>query len=179
MIGRAFRGRFRLAQGGPVASPGRAWWTHHIVNTRAYLEAALAGNMDRAVAALKSLWEGVLEWQMITGSWAAGVLMAEHTALAKLLVDCLSRGAGGPCSLTAINALVANAEAHGKLFPREPARFAQLFGSHTKLAGTYIMDLGEGRRGDFERHFAEALTDGERLAAFTDEVFFGMRTQNS
>jgi hypothetical protein len=149
---------------------------HHIMNTRAYLERTLAGDTPGALAALEELWGAVKAWEGITRSWAAGVLMAEHTALAKLLVDCFAQDAGEACTTTAVNALIKNVEAQGKLFPREPARFAELFGVHTKLAGAYITDLAQGRQEDFEAHFVEALQNGEDLAAFTDEVVvFGAR----
>lgn len=157
-----------------METKGRNWWRHHILHTRKYLEAALAGDMERAVEALQGLWDAAMEWQKITGSWAAGLLMAEHTALAKLLIDGLAKKAGPAWADTAIDALVANVESHTKLFPIEPAEFASLFGEHTKLAGTYSMDLAEGRLEDFERHFAEALRNGDDLGVFTDRVFFGV-----
>lgn len=150
---------------------GQRWWMHHIMNTRGYLEATLAGQTERSLMALRHLWQAVLEWQHVTGSWAAGVLMAEHTALAKLLVDGFASGAGPGWTKTAIDALVKNVDSHSKLFPRAPEEFARLFGEHTLLAGTYITDLGEGRSEDFEATFAKALRNGRELARFTDTVF--------
>jgi hypothetical protein len=144
---------------------------HHIMNTRAYAESALAHNTPGTLAALKELWQAVLEWQKITGSPVAGVLMAEHTALAKLLVDCFVQDAGAACTSSAIDAVGRNVEMQRALFPREAGRFADLFGEHSNLAGTYITDLAEGRQEDFDAHFTEALKNGRELAAFTDQVF--------
>lgn len=182
MLGNGFLGQVRLAQPGspapasapgPVGSPGREWWIHHIRNTRAYLEAALAGDQPASLAALKELWNAVKDWESITQSWAAGLLIAEHTALAKLLVDCFAQGLGNACTGTAADALARNVAATRQLFPVNPDAFADLYDIHTQLAGQYITDLAGGNQEDFERHFAEALQNGEDLGAFTDQAFFG------
>ena len=148
MFKRGFLGKARLAHAVPQlpgATPAQIWWMHHIINTRAYAEHTLAGETPGALEALRELWTAVKEWEGMTKSWAAGVLMAEHTALAKLFVDCLSMG-GGDCAGVADEALGRNVEAHRQLFPAQPERFAELFGLHTKLAGQYISDLADGRR---------------------------------
>ena len=176
MQGKGFLGMVRLAQPAapaPAVSRGRQWWIHHIMNTRAYLEAALAGNLPLALGALKELWDAIKEWEQITGSWAAGVLIAEHTALAKLLVDCFAQDLGNTCTSTAADALGRNVAATRQLFPKDPDVFAVLYALHTTLAGQYITDLAQGNQEDFERHFAEALQNGEDLGAFTDRVFPG------
>lgn len=160
-----------LGQAVPVSSVGEQWWTHHIANTRAYAEAALAGDTAAAVEAVKELWRAVLDWQNITGSPVAGVLIAEHTALAKLLVDCFASDAGEACTSTAVDAVVRNVETHRALFPKDPDRFSDLFGRHSELAGAYITDLAAEDMESFDRHFAEAIENGQELAAFTDRVF--------
>jgi hypothetical protein len=152
------------------SSPGR-WWEHHIVSTRAYAESVLAHDGPGVLAALKELWSAILSWQKITGSPVAGVLMAEHTALAKLLADCFSENAGSACTDVVAAAVGRNVESHRTLFPREADRFADLFGEHSALAATYITDLAEGRQADFDAHFAEAVKNGQELDAFTDKVF--------
>lgn len=152
---------------------GQKWWRHHIMNTRAYLEAALAGDQNAAVAALGALWKAILDWQRITGSPVAGVLMAEHTALAKLLVDGFASDAGEAWTSTAADAIGKNVESHRLLFPQRKEEFARLFGEHSGLAGQYITDLANGRTEDFERHFAQALANGDVLAEFTDRTFAG------
>lgn len=156
--------------GRPV-SRGERWWMHHIRNTRAYAEAALANDTTAAVAAVRELWQAVLDWQKLTGSDVAGVLMGEHTVYAKLLVDCFAQAAGSDCTSTAVDAVVRNVEAQRMFFPRESSRFADLFGRHSTLAGEYITDLAEGNRESFDHHFAEAIENGIELAAFTDQVF--------
>ncbi len=175
MFGRpAFLGEVRLAQPAPrAASPGRDWWMHHIRNTRALAERSFAGDTPGALAAIKELWDAVLKWQNITGSWAAGVLMGEHTVLAKLFVDCLAQKKGDSCTSTATEALLANVEEQRALFPRQSDRFANLFLVHTKLVAAYVPDLAEGRTDDFNADWAKALQNGDDLGAFTDQVFFG------
>lgn len=160
----------RMAQAVPAPAAPNGWWLNHINHTRGYLEAALAGNEPAAVEALKALWKAVLDWQNLTGSPAAGVLMAEHTALFKMAADALAQGKAENAA-AAVDALTGNVESHAKLFPKDPTGFADLFGVHTQLAGTYAMDLAEGRLEDFEATFAEALRNGEELQAFTDANF--------
>ena len=161
-----------LGQAGARAgSMGERWWMHHISNTRGYLEGSLMGDKNRALTSLHELWQAVLDWQKITGSWAAAVLMAEHTALAKDLIDGFAQKTGGTWTSTMADALGKNVESSSKLFPRQPEEFARLFGEHTRLAGAYITDLADGRTDDFDAHFKEALKNGELLAAFTDQVF--------
>lgn len=176
MFDRAFLGQVRLAQASPspAGSPGTAWWRHHIANTRALAEAAFAGDSAGAVAAVKQLWEAVKNWERLTGSPVAGVLMGEHTVLAKLLVDCLSLNQGEGCVATAVGALMRNVEAHRELFPRRPREFADLFGPHTELAGAYITDLANGNVEEFDAHFAQAVRNGDDLGRFTDQVFLGV-----
>lgn len=172
-FGPGFLGRARLAQLAPAALPsaGRHWWAHHIANTRGYLEGALSGDTSGALWSLGELWHAVLEWQRITGSPMNGVLMAEHTALAKLLVDCLARKLGQDCLDTADQALGRNVEEHRRLFSRDPAVFADLFGRHVGLTGKYVTALADGRQADFEAAYAQALENGAALGAFTDRVF--------
>jgi len=159
-----------LGQADEVQSLGSQWWTHHIENTRAYAEAALAGDTPAAVAALKQLWRAVLDWQKLTGSDIAGALMGEHTVYAKLLVDCFAGKIGSACTTTAADAVGRNVESVRALFPVEPERFADLFGVHSTLAGQYITDLAAGDMSSFNVHFLEALTNGKQLADFTDRV---------
>lgn len=153
-----------------VQSIGAQLWTHHIENTRAYAEAALAGNTPAAVSALKQLWQAVLDWQKLTGSDIAGALMGEHTVYAKLLADCFAGEIGSACATTAADAVGRNVESVRALFPVEPERFADLFGVHSTLAGQYITDLAAGDMASFNIHFLEALTNGKELADFTDQV---------
>lgn len=175
-FGVAHLGQVRMMTHRPAAGTiGVRWWSHHIANTRAYLEASLAGDTESALGALKELWDAVLQWQNITGSWAAGVLMAEHTALAKMLVDGFAQKAGPAWTSSAAAALGKNVESHAKLFPKDPAAFAELFGEHTRLAGEYITDLAEGRQKDFQEHFADAIRNGRDLAKFTDAAFASAR----
>lgn len=172
MFEHKFLGQVPIA-GGPqsVASRGRQWWMHHIFNTRALAEAAMAGDVDGALAAIGELWAAVLDWQKITGSPVAGVLMGEHTVLAKLLVECLSHRLGDSCAQTAVAALMRNVDSQAQLFPRQPEEFASLFGPHTELAGAYITDLAQGDKAAFQEHFAQAVKNGELLGEFTDRVF--------
>lgn len=167
----AFLGQVRLAS--PITF-GWSWWRHHILNTRAYAEAVFSKDVSASISALHELWLAVKDWEQITGNWSAGLLMAEHTAIAKLLVDCLAAG-DSSCARVAADALGRNVEAQRKLFPREAARFAELFAIHTTLAGTYITDLSEGRMNDFERDFSQALENGQSLGQFTDQVFSRIR----
>jgi hypothetical protein len=173
----AFLGKATLAQPGAYAhappGAGRAWWKHHIMNTRAYLEATLAGDSAGALAALKELWQGVLDWQRITGSWAEGLLIAEHTALAKLLIDCAVKN-NDACIGAAADALGRNVAAQSGLFPRDPAGFVELFDLHVKITGQYITDLAQGRRSDFDTDFSSALQNGNDLGDFTDRMFLGI-----
>jgi len=175
MFERQFLGQVPIAQPGSrsAESPGRRWWMHHIFNTRALAEAAMAKDTPSALAAIAELWAAVKEWERITGSATAGVLMGEHTVLAKLLIDCLSLGLGGSCGATAVDALMRNVDSQRVLFPKDPDTFASLFGPHTELAGAYITDLAEGRMEDFNMHFAQAVKNGELLGTFTDRTFFG------
>lgn len=173
-FGSGFLGAARLGQ--PVAvSIGKRWWAHHIANTRAYLEGALSVNAQAALSALMELWRAVADWQAITGSGMDGLLMAEHTALAKLLIDCAADAFPGVsgCVDTAAAALGRNVEASSQLFSRDAGAFADLFKRHVEVTGRYVSDLAAGRRSDFEAHYAEALASGEELGAFTDRVFFG------
>lgn len=153
-------------------SPGWVWWKHHIDNTRAYAERALAKDWPAAADALKELWKAVIDWQKITGCPKAGALMAEHTMLAKLLVDCFVTNAGADCTSTAADAVARNVEEQRSLFPKEADRFADLFGRHSVLAGQYITDLAANDMESFNIHFQEAIENGHDLADFTDEVFF-------
>lgn len=175
MFEHRFLGQVPIAQPGSRSadSPGRRWWMHHIFNTRALAEAAMAGDVDSALAAIGELWAAVLEWQKITGSPIAGVLMGEHTVLAKLLIECLAHKLGDSCSQTAVAALMRNVDSQAQLFPKDRETFASLFGPHTELAGAYITDLAEGRMDDFNMHFGQAVKNGELLGAFTDRAFFG------
>lgn len=173
VFGPGFLGGARLGQPAPGPSIGRRWWVHHIENTRAYLYGALAANMVVSVAALMELWQAVADWQAITGSETAGLLMAERTALAKLLIDCAADafpGVGG-CTDTAAAALGRNVEASGALFPRYAATFADLFGRHVKITGQYVGALAARRVDDFEAFYAQALQNGEELGAWTDRTF--------
>lgn len=148
---------------------GQAWWQHHIMNTRGYLEAVLDRNTEAALDALAELWKAVLDWQDITGSPTAGVLMAEHTALFKMLADGLAAGNDWPAA--AAEALAKNVQSTGQLFPKNPGEFEELFGEHTQLAGAYAIDLAEDRLEDFNQHFALALQNGDLLGQFVDENF--------
>lgn len=154
-----------------ISSAGQRWWLHHIMNTRAYLEAALAGDAAAAMKALQGLWSAAQTWQILTRSWVAGVLMGEHTVLAKQLIDGFARKAGSGWAASMAEALGKNVESTRKLFPRKPEEFAALFAIHTDLAGAYITDLVEGNGINFERHFGDALKNGRDLSAFTDRVF--------
>lgn len=167
--GPAFLGQVRLVQ--VSASRGTIWWTHHILSTRAYLEAALAGDVLGTVAALQELWVSVLQWQRITRSAIAGALMGEHTVLAKLLINCFAQKSGSECTTTATAALMNNVSSQGMLFPVLPDVFASLFGQHVEITGAYITALSGGDQAAFESLFADALKNGEALSAFTDEVF--------
>lgn len=162
-----FLGRAHLAQ--PDAqSVGRNWWIHHILETRAYLQAALNKDMPAAVFAMLELWKVVLDWQRLTGKPIAGILMAEHTALAKLLVDCFSRGEGDACTTTAADALARNVGAQGSIFP---SRFVELFRKHVEITGQYVGDRAKGDLTAFEKHFAQAIENGRELGDFMDQVF--------
>lgn len=156
---------------GTMEMSGDQWWRFHITHTREYLQGSLLGDGPRAMAALQGLWDAVLEWQRITGSWQAGLLMAEHTALAKLLVDGLAKRLGPGAATTAVEALMENVRTHAKLFPGDPAGFSALFGEHTRLAAVYSIDLAEGRQRDFEAHFDQATKNGDDLGRFTDRMF--------
>lgn len=157
------------------ASVGEEWWSHHIMNTRAYAEAALSGDEEGAIAALKELWKAVLDWQKLTGCPVAAALMGEHTVLAKLLVDCFVTGAGEACTSTAVDGVVRNVEAHRKYFFKNPEEFVSLFGRHSELAGAYITDLAAGDMESFNQHFGEAIENGQQLAAFTDRVIVPLK----
>lgn len=169
MFNPSFLGQVKLAQAD--ASRGKNWWLHHILATRAYLEAALSGNTTGTVAAVDSLWAAALQWQNITRSAIAAALMGEHTMLAKLLVDCLANRWGDGCAQAAVQGLMNNVTSQRLLFPVRRNEFVDLFSKHTDLAGEYITDLAMGDRTSFDAHFAEALKNGEALGAFTDEVF--------
>ena len=158
-----------------TASPGEQWWSHHIMNTRAYAEAALSGDQEGAVAALKELWKAVLDWQELTGCPVAGALMGEHTVYAKLLADCFVTKAGDACTGTAVDAVGRNVEAHRKYFFANPGEFADLFGRHSELAGAYITDLAAGDTNSFDDNFEEAIRNGHDLAEFTDRVIIPAR----
>ena len=175
MFERQFLGQVPIAQPGSrsAESPGRRWWMHHIFNTRALAEAAMAKDTPSALAAIAELWAAVKEWERITGSATAGVLMGEHTVLAKLLIECLAHKLGDSCAQTAVAALMRNVDSQAQLFPRQPEEFASLFGPHTELAGAYITDLAQGDQAAFQEHFAQAVKNGELLGTFTDRTFFG------
>lgn len=172
VFGSGFLGGVRLGQAVPV-SIGKQWWAHHIKNTRAYLEAAIAVNVPKSLAALTELWKAVADWQLITGSPLDGLLIAEHTALAKLLIDCAGDAFPGVsgCVDTAAAALGRNVEAHRVLFSKDRSTFADLFGRHVEVTGQYVQALADGRRSDFDMFYAQALANGEELGAFTDAVF--------
>lgn len=172
-----FLGSVRLAQQVSANPPsvGKHWWAHHIANTRGYLEAAMQGDMQKALVALGELWNAVLDWQRITGSRVAGVLMAEHTALAKLLIDCFAQNQGGACTDTAAAALGRNVEEHRMLFPKDPVGFANLFGKHVEITGNYISNYAGGDQAAFETYYAQALANGQELGAFVDRIFFGRK----
>lgn len=176
VFGSGFLGGVRLGQAVPV-SIGEQWWLHHIRNTRAYLEAVIAVNIPNSLTALAELWQAVADWQRITRSPMDGLLMAEHTALAKLLIDCAGDafpGVGG-CVDTAAAALGRNVEAHGALFSKDAAVFTDLFARHVEVTGQYVQALADGRRGDFELLYTRALGNGEELGAFTDKTFLSVR----
>ena len=158
-----------------AASPGERWWSHHIANTRAYAEAALSGDEEGAVKALKELWKAVLDWQELTGCPVAGALMGEHTVYAKLLADCFATKAGDTCAGTSVDAVGRNVEAHRKYFFANPDDFADLFGRHSELAGAYITDLAAGDMDKFADDFEEAIRNGHDLAEFTDRVIIPAR----
>lgn len=171
-----FLGKARLAQDVRfVGTPGIDWWAHHIKNTRAYLEASLAGDQAAQLKALAELWSAVLSWQKMLQSPTAGLLIGEHTALAKLLIDCYTLSEKGPCQDVATQALVRNVAEHAALFPRDPARFADLFGQHVQITGKYIDDLGTGNVSQFQTDYQTALSNGLVLGNFIDQTFFSGR----
>jgi hypothetical protein len=134
-------------------------------------------NAQGALHALSELWAAVLEWQRLTRSAMDGVLMAEHTALAKLLVDCLaSPELGGDGVQVAAAALGRNVDAQGALFSKDPQAFAALFAVHVDLTGRYATALAEGRRSDFDVAYAQTLENGRDLGRFVDRAFFGVRS---
>ncbi len=149
---------------------GTLWWGHHIHATRAYAEGAIQGNPGKALQAGVQLWEMAIQWGSITRSEIAALLIGEHTMLAKLLVDGLA-GAKDGWPDVAVAALVANVQAQGKLFPRDPSGFVALFGPHVEITGAYITALAKGDMQTFESKFQEALQNGAQLAAFTDRTF--------
>ncbi len=132
----------------------------------------MAGDQNHAVAAVLELWNAILEWQGIAGKPAA-VLMAEHTALAKLLVDCFAQAQRDACPATAAAALGRNVDAQGILFPKDPAGFANLFGEHVRITGDYIAAYAAGDFAAFQASYQKALANGEELGRFTDRNFFG------
>lgn len=150
---------------------GLAWWAHHILSTRVLAEATFSKDKDGALGALMNLWSAVKDWERITRSAAAGILMAQHTILAGELISCMAAGGKSSCVDTAVNALTENVKATGKLFPVDPQGFAALFGPHTELAGAYITDLAKGDMVQFEKHWDEALLNGQLLQGFTDRTF--------
>jgi hypothetical protein len=151
-------------------STGAFWWGHHIRATRAYAEGMIAGDFEKALQAGVQLWEMAIQWGFITRSDIAGLLIGEHTMLAKLLVDGLAGGKDGWPDV-AVAALVANVQAQGKLFPRDPAGFVALFGPHVEITGAYITALAKGDMSTFNSKFQEALENGGQLAAFTYRTF--------
>lgn len=154
-----------------TGSAGQRWWSHHIANTRAYAEAVMAGDTGGAVKAVGELWKAVLDWQKLTGSPVAGILMAEHTALAKMLADGFAEKRGDAWTSSATSALIKNVETQSKLFPRDPEGFVALFGPHTELAGAYITDIANDDTDALNGHWAQALQNGADLAAWTDHTF--------
>lgn len=169
-----FLGAARLAQPEASGSIGKRWWLHHIASTRTYLEARYSGDEKEPLVALVELWHAVLEWQNLTKSPMDGVLMAEHTALAKLLIDCATGAlSASGCQDTAGEALVENVKAQGKLFSRNPEAFGQLFGRHVEVTGAYVAAYAAGDFGAFKSRYAEALENGHALGLFTDKTFFG------
>jgi hypothetical protein len=168
MFGPAFLGRAKLAQNAGI---GERWWSHHIQNTRAYLEASLSHDVPASIAALGQLWADVLDWQKITRSKTEGVLMAEHTALAKVLIDCHTQNLGSNCEDEATAALLRNVEEQRILFPVNSNVFAELLKTHVVLTGQYIAALANGRRDEFGVKFNDALENGRELGLFTDKAF--------
>jgi hypothetical protein len=175
LFGSGFLGSARLSQssaGMPASSSlGRRWWAHHIASTRAYLEAALQADLHTSLVALGELWHAVQEWQRITQSPMAGLLMAEHTALAKLLVDCFAQSQASGCTDVAAAALERNVDIHRLLFPKNPAQFADLFGQHVDITGKYVTALASGDQAAFEADYARALDNGVLLGDFVDRNF--------
>lgn len=165
----AFLGQVPLAA--VRSSIGTAWWLHHIANTRNYLIGALSKDVPASLDALKELWKAVQDWQELAGVWSQGVLMAEHTALAKLLIDCYAVQEGVPCQQTAIKALLRNVDAQRMLFPSAQDVFADLFEQHVKITGAYIGDLAAGKTDDFTVHYSQALENSRALGLFTDQAF--------
>ena len=147
------------------------WWMHHILNTRALGEAAHRGDNQAVLAAIGELWKAVKDWEKLTKSPVAGVLMGEHTVLVKLLIDCLAKDKGSGCSDTALDALMGNVESQKALFPKDPEGFAYLFGPHTALAGAYTTDIFNDDTDAFNTHFGQAIENGKQLAAWTDRTF--------
>lgn len=176
VFGSGFLGGVRLGQAVP-RSIGKRWWAHHIENTRAYLEAAIQVNVPKSLSALAELWAAVADWQAITGRPIDGLLMAEHTALAKLLIDCSADAFPevSSCADTAGAALGRNVEAHGALFSRDAAGFTDLFAQHVEITGKYVGALAAGSHADFEAFYAQALRNGEELGAWTDKTFLLVR----
>lgn len=169
---KAFLGTVPLATrpGGKVPGAGVSWWEHHISATRNYLVAALTRNQADALGSVADLWNGVLVWQEMTGSPIAGVLMAEHTALAKLLVDALA-AKDKDAGTVAADALMANVQLSSQVFPRDPKTYATLLGEHVRLTGLYATALADEKVDEFGRHYQAAIENGRALGAFTDLVY--------
>lgn len=151
---------------------GARWWDHHIRQTQAYLAAATAKDAKAGLAAVLQLWNAALSWQDLTRSQVAGVLIAEHTVLAKLLID---QAASGARTQETIDALGRNVDAQTQLFPVQPQVFGALFGKHVAITGDYIMAYVAGDNTKFQASFAQALSNGRDLGDFTDRYVLGYR----
>jgi hypothetical protein len=159
-----------------MSDPRAQWWVDHVHHTREYVNGVFNKMPMQAIAAIKGLWHGVLEWAHLTGIELAAPLMGEHTIVAKLYVDSSARGFKPKESDYLVEYFLKNADSQADLYasaiPGFPkAEFRRLFTDHIVFTGAYIADAGKGDLKAFESDFKKVLENMHALANFSAQYF--------
>lgn len=159
-----------------MSDPRGQWWIHHVHHTREYVNGVFNKRPTQAVAAVKGLWDGVLEWAHITGIPLAAPLMGEHTIVAKLFADSAARGFKPKESDYLVEYFLKNKDSQADLYttsiPGFPkAEFKRLFTDHIVHTGAYITDASKGDMRAFETDYKKVLENMNALANFAVQYF--------
>lgn len=150
------------------------WWIDHVSETYVYVMMTKSQDARGQDKAVQNLIGGVKSWADLLNQPDAGVLMGDHVAAAKALVD----GAFAHDATTinqAVEQLLGNVaqqtELYQKSIPGFPGEeWTKLFTTHVTATGGYVLALASGDDADFRKNWNVVRSNMAALARFWGHV---------